>query len=156
MEIPDRQDDVLGERAVAALNTENLPALAVGPSAGEAGMARAAGDVDLAHDPLPHQLGARCRLDHLSHELVAEDARERVVAAGELEVGVADAGLEHADQGIAGSWLGIGYVTANPEGAVLEPEGEHVRCQVSGDRGQAPGVSPVDRSPSRVATGPDP
>src|SRR5206468_5151195 len=90
VQVRERQREALREGAVTAADAEHVAPLAVRPAAGEARRAPAAGHVDLAHYPPSHPfLGAHGGLD-ASHELVAGDARERVVAAHELEIGVAD------------------------------------------------------------------
>jgi len=85
---------------VPARDAEHGAALAVGTAAARARRAAAAHGVDLAHHaPADERLGAP--LDD-ADELVAQDPGARVVAAGDLEVGVADAGADHADQRLAG------------------------------------------------------
>ena len=125
VQVRDRQDQVLRERAVAFDDPEHGAALAMRRPAGPAGRALAAGGVDLAHHPLADPaLGARGRLDG-PDELVARDPRVRVIAPHQLEVGVAHAGLEDAHQGFAGRRRGRRAVVPQTEPPVLEPQRAH-------------------------------
>jgi hypothetical protein len=56
-------------------------------------IAPAARKIDLADNPLPRELSI-IRFDHLTHELVAWRSAESVIAALQLEVGIADAAVE--------------------------------------------------------------
>ena len=100
MEVGERQRHVLGVGAVASDDAEYRPRLAVGRPRVAARLADAAHGVDLAHHAAPDPCRVR-RLDDLADELVADDARERVVAAGELDVGAADARERDADERLA-------------------------------------------------------
>ena len=93
-----------------------------------AGVAGAAGGVDLADHAPPHPLPGALRLLHHAHELVAGDAAERVVAAPQLEVGVADTGEAHPHQRFAGcrsrhlfvfQAYGYSVVATSPGGGAL-------------------------------------
>ena len=122
VEVFERQGEVLGERAVAALNAQHGAAQAVGVAPGAAFRARAAGRVDFA----AHALAAPFvrPLFHHPHELVAERAAKIPVALHQFEIGVANAGLQHADQGFAGRRDGAGLIGAQG-GAGFESQGQH-------------------------------
>ncbi len=100
VEVGERQRHVLGVGAVASGDAEHRPRFAVGRPRVEARLAGAADGVDLADDAAPDPGRVR-RLDDLADELVADDARERVVAADELDVGPADARERDADERLA-------------------------------------------------------
>jgi len=119
------QDEVVGERAVPADDAEHRAPLAVGAPAGETGAARAAHGVDLADDAAADER-RRTLLDD-ADELVAQDPGERVVAAGELDVGVADSRAQHAYEGFARGWLGRRNVVPHSQAAVLQPQSSHAR-----------------------------
>src|SRR5690349_16548276 len=122
MQVLDGQREILGKGAVPAYDPEDGAALAVGASARDARAACAAHGVDLPHDPLAGE-SPTAALDH-AHELVPRDAGERVVAPGKLDVGVANPGLQHSDQGLA---RGRNGDLEGPQVklAVFEPQGAH-------------------------------
>ena len=80
VQVRDRQRQELGEGAVAAADAEDGPRRAVRAPARPAGRARAAARVDLADHPAADPFRRGGRPIDLAHELVAGDARERVVA----------------------------------------------------------------------------
>ena len=86
--------------------------------------AASTGEVDFAGDTAARQRGV-VRLDNLAHELVSGDAPEAVVAALQLEVGVADAGQAEADKGEPGRTAGTG-TPAEGDAAPLEVNGKHM------------------------------
>jgi hypothetical protein len=125
MEVLHGKDQRLGERAVARLDAQDRAPRAVGAPPRETGRARPAGGVDPAdHPAAPPLRGARRLLD-LAHELVAGDSGVRVVATGQLEVGVAHACEPHPDPRFTGRDLGYREVLAVPQDAVLQPQAAH-------------------------------
>src|SRR3989442_2581874 len=78
-----------------------------------AGFARVADGVDLADHALSFPL---------ADELVSRNASEWVIAASQLDVGVADAGCDHAHQRLARRWRGARHVVAQAKLPVLEPQ----------------------------------
>ena len=98
-------------------------AVAAEPAA--APVAVAAGEVDFAGDAAADD-GAAIGLDDLADELVAGDAAEAVVAALELEVGVADATQQEANARVA---FGAAWERdfAKRDAAVFEMDGDHRR-----------------------------
>jgi len=122
VQVGERQRQELGVRALPTDDSQHRPVLAVGGPPRAARLARAAGDVDVADNPLPDPLGIG-RRDDLAHELVADDARVGVVAARELDVGPADTGQVDADERLA---LGRRrFDLADGQDAVLEPQRLH-------------------------------
>jgi hypothetical protein len=105
VQVRDRQRQLLGERAVPSDQPEHGPALAVAPASGPARRARPADRVDLARDAPADPLGRVVRAFDCTDELVPGHARERVVPADHLEVGVAHAGEGDGDEDIAGARL---------------------------------------------------
>jgi len=92
------------------------------PSPG-APFAMRAGEVDLAgHAPAAER--GRVRLHHLGDELVAGRSGEPVVAALQLEIGIADAAGQQAQQcePLRARWNGQG---AGSDGAILQVNCEH-------------------------------
>ena len=85
-------------------------------------MSKARNGIDLADDTPSHQLG-RTLLDR-SDEFVTGNTAKWVVAASELDVGVADPGGENKHQSLA-LVLGNGQVIAQPQLPILEPECAH-------------------------------
>jgi hypothetical protein len=77
--------------------------------AAAATLALPASSVDLADDAGAARNVPAARVFDDPHELVAEGPLEAGVALGDLEVGVADAGERHADDGLA---LGGGVSSA--------------------------------------------
>ena len=73
----------------------------------------------------PSHAGAAAASIDDADELVPEHAGVRVVAAHQLQVGVAHAGDGDADPRLAGRRFGDGQVVAHPEAAILEPEAAH-------------------------------
>ncbi len=67
------------------------------PQAALAPGAVRAGEVDFAHHA-PADQSARIGLHHLAHELMAGRARKAVIAALQLQIGIADAAGQQADQ----------------------------------------------------------
>ena len=97
----------------------------MGAPARETRAARAAHGVDLTDDTAADQ--RRRALLHDADELVARDSRERIVPARELDIGVADAGAQHAHEGFAGGRLGDRDVVPHAQAAIFQPEGSHAR-----------------------------
>ena len=112
-DVRDRQDDLLGERAVA-LDAEADRVRAEVPAAGPAVAAAAADDVALAADDVAGREVAdvAADLEHLADELVADDERrlDRLlgprIPVGDVEVGAADAGLVDADPDVVDADIG--------------------------------------------------
>jgi hypothetical protein len=87
------------------------------PAAGAADFAAAAGVVNLGRDA-----GS---VVERAEELVAEDAPEAHVAAGELEVGVADPGAADLDNDLAGAWSRFAEVASESGGGAVAKDAEH-------------------------------
>ena len=79
--------------------------------------------VDLADHAVTNEL-LRPFLDH-ADELVSRDTCERVVAMGQLDVGVADAGKKDAYQRFAAGYFRSRHVVAEVQLPVFEPESSH-------------------------------
>ena len=125
MQVLGRQDEVVGERAVPAHDAEHRAPLAVRAPAREACAACAAHGVDLTDDPAADQR-RRTLLDD-ADELVARDPGERVIPLRELDIGVTDPGADHAHERLARGRRGDRNVVAQPQAAILQPEGSHAR-----------------------------
>ncbi len=123
MQVLHGQREILGEGAVAPGNAEDRAALAMSATARGARAARAAHGVDLTHDP---PAGERCTpvLDD-ADKLVSRDAGERVIAPGELDVGVADPGLEDPDERLPSGRVGPRDVVSEDQLTVFEPQRAH-------------------------------
>jgi hypothetical protein len=67
----------------------------------DAGGAFAARNVDLSHDPAIHQARFGRFFDD-TYELVTQDPRKIHVAPGDLQIGPADSGDEHAHETLCG------------------------------------------------------
>ena len=106
-----------------AADAEDRALRAVPSEAFRAPRTAAAREVDLADDALPEERRGRGSLDD-ADELVAGDAREAVVAALQLEVGVADPREEDADEGEAPPRRGPPHV-ADGGPAGVEDERAH-------------------------------
>ena len=106
-----------------AYDPEDGAALAMSAPARGASAARAAHRIDLTHDPSAAEERAPS-FDH-TDKLVSRDPRERVVAPGELDVGVADPGLQDPDEGLTRRRVGPRYVVPQVQLAVFEPQGAH-------------------------------
>src|SRR6202162_297766 len=91
------ESQVLGVRARVPEDAEHAASGAVTSEAAPAPIAAPAGEVDLPDDALAHPRRARGSLD-AADELMAGNAREAVVAAPELQVGVADARRDDAHE----------------------------------------------------------
>ena len=83
----------------------------------------AAGEVDFAHHAAADKRG-RVRLHDLADEFVSGNAAEAVIAALQLEVGVADASEQKPDQREAFGALRTGR-RSNGDDAVFEIHGSH-------------------------------
>jgi hypothetical protein len=106
MKIALRKRDEVRKCAVAPDDADDGAAGAVPGTAGEARRTRPAAAVDLANDTAARVDASLRDAD----ELVAEDAGEAaMVPANQLEVGLADAGAEDADEDVAGRrvWIGV-------------------------------------------------
>jgi len=77
-------------------NPENLACRAVPAQAALAPVAAPAGEVDFPDNTTPHQPRI-IRLNNFTNELVPRCARETVVPAEKLDVGVADAAAQQPD-----------------------------------------------------------
>ena len=119
--VPDvghRQDDVLGEGAVAANPEADRMGAQVAPAC-EAVPAQAADDVTLARDEVAGMevVHVAADLDDLADELVADDerrldrARRPRVPRLDVQVRAADAGLAHAHDDVVDPGLGSGTVS---------------------------------------------
>ena len=115
VQVLDRQPEVRREGPVPGHDAQHGPLLAVRAPAGPAGRARAAGGVDLAGDTAADPLGRAARRLDRAHELVAGHARVGVVAAHELQVGVAHARDAHAHERLARRRHGGGEVVAHAQ-----------------------------------------
>src|SRR6185369_4504542 len=106
--------------------------LALAPLAG------AAAQVDFADDAAADQL-ATVGFDDFPDEFVSGSARESVVSALELEIGIADAGAQHPDEGESGWTLWFGDVLC------LDAAGFEVNCEHVGTRThfQCNGIRPT-------------
>jgi len=100
MQILHRHGELLGKGAVAPGDPHDLAPLTMPPKSLPAKPATPAGDVDLRHHSGSHPFGAGCFLDH-SHELVAGDTAETLVAGEELEVGPTNPSQEYSHQGLS-------------------------------------------------------
>src|SRR5690242_8009728 len=123
MQVLDRQREILGEGAVPAGDAEDGATLAMGAAARGAPTARAAHGVDLADDPPAAERCTRARDD--ADKPVSRDARERVIAPGELDVGVTDPGLQHPDECLTRGRVGPRDVVPEVKVTVFEPQGAH-------------------------------
>ncbi len=115
------KNEVFGEGAVAPGDSENGAIAAVGGHSRPAAAAGAACGVYLPDHLLA---GERARLDD-ADELVARYTAERVVAPGQLDVGVADAGDEDPDLALVRGGLRSRQVAAQGELSLLEPQPFH-------------------------------
>src|SRR5262245_33621489 len=108
-------------------DSQHRPVRAMAPQTAPAPGASRAIDVELAHHALADQL-PRPR-EHLAHELVPRNPAEAGVTPEELDIGIANARVEHPDQREAlprrGPWR-----RAQSYLAFVEVDGEH--------RGQEP------------------
>ena len=91
------QGEEFGERAGMLDDAQHGAVGAMASQTLAAPLALRAGQIDLAHDALADQAG-RIGLHHLGDEFVAGRAGEAVVAALKLEIGIADAGGQQAQQ----------------------------------------------------------
>ena len=138
VQVADGQHQVRREGPVARDDAEDAPPLAVGAAAREAGRARAARGVDLADDTAADPLGRAVRLPHDANELVPWNARVRVVATDQLEVGVAHAGQAHAHERLARGRSWLGNVVAQAKSLALEPQGAQGLPPEPGEGGPLP------------------
>jgi hypothetical protein len=125
VQVEDGQHQMRREGPVARDDAEDAPPLAVSGAAREAGRTGAAGGVDLADHPASDPLLRTVGRLHDTHELVPGDARVRVVAPDQLEVGVAHAGEAHAHERLSRRRGGPGKVLAQAQGPAFEPQGAH-------------------------------
>jgi hypothetical protein len=95
MEIPLRQREKFTEGAGVFYDAEHGPFGTVAAQSPRAPIAPAARKVDFADNPLAHKL-AGIGFDHLTHELMAGRSAEPIVAALQLEIGIADAAVKQA------------------------------------------------------------
>lgn len=114
---------VFGERSVASCDPENSATFAMGGASVAARFAFMAYRVDLADHAVTNEL-LRPFFDH-ADELVSRDAGERVVAMGQLDVGVADAGKKDPHERFAAGYFRSRHVVAEVQLPVFEPESSH-------------------------------
>jgi hypothetical protein len=119
VEIACRQDEELGVAAIAPQDTEHRATLTVSLKAAPALQARAAGCVDLTDDPSSRERGVWSSLD-TADELVSWDAAEAHVAAGQLEIGIADASPQHPHERFIRGGRRRGDVVAEAERSVKQ------------------------------------
>jgi len=123
MEVLDRKCQILGEGPIPVDDSQHGPLFAVRRSTLPASGALSAGCVDLSHyAPTLQVLWAG---GDNADELVPQDSPEGVVAALQLEIGIADAGLEHTDECLTGDRFRDGNVISHAEVAVFQPEPTH-------------------------------
>jgi hypothetical protein len=109
MQVHNGQDEVFGECAVVAENSENAAARAVrrdSTAAIAAWLAEAqafARQIDFSDDAAadPGAILRACYADDIAHKFVAERAVKIVIAAQNFDVGVADSREANADEGPA-------------------------------------------------------
>ena len=93
-------------------------------------LTRVACGVDLADHAPPDELArvtarvVRYRLDH-ADELVTEDPGERIVAAAQLDVRIADPGADDAHDGFTVGGCRQGKILTKSKVSVLEPKASH-------------------------------
>ena len=124
VEVRDGDPDCLGEGAVSAEDAHDRARRAVAAEVLGAGGADAAGKVDLGGDALA--LPERWTIKDAAEELVAEDALIGHVAFGDLEIGVADAGPDHPEEGCAGGGGGRRAILEAGLRSAVEVEGAHL------------------------------
>jgi hypothetical protein len=90
----------IGEGTVVFVNPQDGTVAAVAGEPGEAKIAAAANDVDLADDALADEIGIR-GFDDIGDKFMAEDAAKAHVAFGDFQIGGADPGLAHAKEGVS-------------------------------------------------------
>src|SRR5207244_11552672 len=115
-----RHGEVLGEGAVSAEDPHHPALRAVPAEPAPAGGATAAGEVDLADDPLDGELGGA--VDDLADELVDGNAGEALYPGQDMQVGGADARQPdpHDRLARAGARLGMGVGAAQRRAVEVE------------------------------------
>ena len=106
--------------ACRAMARETRPAPVAGSTA----------EVDLADDPRPDERGVRCRRD-LSDPLVSGRPLESEIAAADLEVGAADAGQAHADNGVLRTGPGFGQIGGESQPGTVPPKRSHAAAEAT-------------------------
>jgi hypothetical protein len=104
VQVGEGQDQVFGKGAIMVLDAQHPAPGAVMTPPGPAGVAVAAGQVDLANDPFPPASGLVRRGGDFTDELVAGDAGEGVIALPQFQVCRANAGQAHPHQGLPRTW----------------------------------------------------
>ena len=109
VQVDRRQRQVFGERAIVLADAHDVAVGAMLLDSARAPVAVPTPDVDFANDAPAHPGTVRSRrLFNDANELVPRDPGELGVAFEQLKICPADAGLEHADQalaGVLGPWL---------------------------------------------------
>ena len=122
MEVPFRQQQHVGERAIAIDDAERRPLRTVRRQASAARRARAAVAVDLPDDAAAGQRAGHGDAD----ELVAEHTAKSHVAADQLQVGGANAGRQYPHQHLAVMRHRFRIIRTHAH-AIIEDEGSHGR-----------------------------
>ena len=123
VQVPLRQREQLAENARVFHNSQHGAMRAVAAQFAPAPLAAAAGQIDFADHAPAHQR-AIVRFHHHADELVPRCAAKTVVAALELEVGVADAAAQQADEREASGAAGR-PAPPHLDAAVFQVNGEH-------------------------------
>jgi hypothetical protein len=120
MQVGRRQREILGERAIPIHDSQHGAPLAVRGTPLSTGAAIAAHRVDLTHHAFAREVVRS--VVYYPNELVAEDSFIWVIATSQLDIGVADTGLEHTHQYLAVWWRWYQNVVPNAKRAVLQPD----------------------------------
>jgi len=118
-----RQRQIFAKCARMVDDTQHRAPGAMAAEAAPAPVAPAAGQIDLSDHAAANPRG-RIRFDHLADEFVAGRAGEAVVSALELEIGIADAAAEQANEGEACGPVGARLV-AQFDASVFKVYGQH-------------------------------
>jgi hypothetical protein len=123
MQVLERERHILGERAIASHDAQHGASRTMGASPSSAGRAPTTHRVDLTDHAGAGQMG-RAVFD-AADELVPQHTAVGVVAARQLDVGVADPGPHDPNEGLPVGGLRCGNVVTEAEPSILEPQGEH-------------------------------
>jgi hypothetical protein len=121
MQVAFGNGQVFRESAVVFEDTEHGPRGTVTRPSPQARVTCPAAAVDLTDDALAGE-APRCR--H-ADELVPEHASKALVAADKLQVGLADAGAEHAHEDFASEWSRVGAIHLHADTIVVQNERTH-------------------------------
>ena len=100
MEVAFGQSQEFAKRAGVLHDAEHGTRWAVAAESAPAPGTGVARNIDFADDAFADEV-LRIGFDDFAHEFVARDAGESVIATPQFEIGVADAGLNQADEGEA-------------------------------------------------------